>query len=220
MLKKLRKTLNKEFKKRYDKMESHYLGLENRIYTTIEDRLSNLEEKFEDLSTLIRDEIRFRKERNEDKLEDIEAEGTDIVFSETVGEIKEAIADEINDTKEDVKEKVEEVKEKVQQAKEAVTKKLKKAKKDAQEVKEDVQEYVEHVKDTVEEIVSGQEDDLTAIKGLGSKMAEKLAAEGITSFNQLAGMTAEEVEALDAKIKSFAARFKRYDWGQQAKDLK
>ena len=46
MLKKLRKTLSKEFKKRYEKMEGQYLGLENRIYTTIEERLDNLEKKF------------------------------------------------------------------------------------------------------------------------------------------------------------------------------
>ncbi len=72
MLKKLRKTLGKEFKKRYDKMESHYLGLENRIYTTIEERLSVLEMKFEELSDLIKEEVRHRKERNEDKIEEIE----------------------------------------------------------------------------------------------------------------------------------------------------
>jgi predicted flap endonuclease-1-like 5' DNA nuclease len=31
-------------------------------------------------------------------------------------------------------------------------------------------------------------------------------------------MTEKEVDALDEKIKSFAARFRRYEWGKQAKE--
>ena len=61
MLKKLKKTLSEEFKKRYDKMESHYLGLENRIFTTIEQRIDVLEEKLEELSALFKEELQSRK---------------------------------------------------------------------------------------------------------------------------------------------------------------
>lgn len=215
MLKKLKKTLSKEFKKRYDKMESHYLGLENRIYTTIEERLTVLEVKFEELSDLIKDEVRHRKERNEDKLEDIEIEDDRTIFSEQVDDVKEAIEAKIKEAKETVTEKVEEVSKQVDKAKKMVVEKLKNGKKVAKKTEKKVKKVViEKVEDISEKV----EDDLTTLKGLGEKMAEKLAHEGITSYQQLAKMTNKEVNELDEKIKSFAARFKRYDWGEQAKN--
>lgn len=215
MLKKLRKTLSKEIKHRYEKMESRYLGLENRIYTTIEDRLTLLEAKFDDLSELIKDEVRFRKERNEDKLEDIDQEEEGATFSETVEDVKEMIDETIKDTKEKVKEAKEVVNEKVEEAKKIVASKLKKGKKGKTKAEKKVKATAKKVKKAVKEI---EENDLTAIKGLGEKMSEKLKAEGITSFQQLAKMTEKDVNALDEKIKSFAARFKRYEWGKQAKE--
>ncbi|MBL4650164.1 MAG: hypothetical protein JKY03_10565 [Aureispira sp.] len=219
MLKKLRKTLSKEIKNRYEKMEGRYLGLENRIYTTIEDRLTLLESKFDDLSELIRDEVRFRKERNEDKLEDIDQEDDGALFSETVEEVKEIIDEKIKDTKEKVKEAKEAVSEKVEEAKKMVTSKLKKGKKvkakAEKKIEKKVKEAAKKIKEVAEEI---ENNDLTIIKGLGDKMAEKLIAEGITSFQQLAKMTEKDVNALDEKIKSFAARFKRYEWDKQAKE--
>ncbi|BDS14331.1 hypothetical protein [Aureispira anguillae] len=219
MLKKLRKTLNKEFKKRYEKMESHYLGLENRIYTTIEERLSTLEVKFEELSELIKDEVRYRKERNEDKIEEREfdhydAEEETTLFSEKVEDVKDVIEAKIKEAKETVNEKVEEVAKQVDKAKKIVTEKLKKGKK----VKEEATSQIKEVVENIEESVGAIEDDLTTLKGLGEKMAEKLAAEGITTYQQLAKMTEKQADELDEKIKSFAARFKRYDWKQQAKD--
>jgi predicted flap endonuclease-1-like 5' DNA nuclease len=80
---------------------------------------------------------------------------------------------------------------------------------------EELKKYQYTVKKAVKEI---ENNDLTAIKGLGEKMSEKLKAEGITNFQQLAEMTEKEVDALDEKIKSFAARFRRYEWGKQAKE--
>lgn len=219
MLKKLRKTLSKEIKHRYEKMESRYLGLENRIYTTIEDRLTLLEAKFDDLSELIKDEVRSRKERNEDKLEDIDQEEEGTPFSETVEEVKEIIDERIKDTKEKVKEAKEVVNEKVEEAKKMVASKLKKGKKAKAKAEKKVEKKVKEVAKKVKKAAQKVEDnDLTAIKGLGEKMSEKLNAEGITSFQQLAKMTEKEVDALDEKIKSFAARFKRYEWGKQAKE--
>lgn len=222
MLKKLRKTLSKEFKARYEKMESHYLGLENRIYTTIEDRLSVLEVKFEELSELIKDEVRYRKERNEDKLEDMDQEEDGTLFSETVDDVKEVIGATIKEAKETVTEKVEEVTKQVDKAKKIVAEKLKKGKKKAGKAKKEVEYKVENTVDKVEkkaEQVSDKVvDDLTTLKGLGEKMSEKLTNEGITSYKQLATMTHRQVDELDDKIKSFAARFRRYDWGNQAKN--
>lgn len=207
MLKKLRKTLSKEIKSRYEQMESRYLGLENRIYTTIEDRLTLLESKFDDLSDLIKDEIRHRKERNEDKLEEMDYEYGEPNFSETVEEVKEIIDEAIQDTKGKVNDKVEE-------AKKTVKSKLKKGKKVKAKAEKEIDKKVKEVVKKVEE----GKDDLTTLKGLGEKIAEKLKAEGITTYNQLAAMTQKDVDALDEKIKSFAARFKRYDWGTQAKE--
>jgi large subunit ribosomal protein L21 len=219
MLKKLRKTLSKEIKHRYEKMEGRYLGLENRIYTTIEDRLTLLESKFDDLSELIKDEVRFRKERNEDKLEDIGQDDDDAPFSETVEEVKEIFDETIKDTKEKVKEAKEAVTEKVGEARKLVASKLKKGKKAKAKAEKEIEKKVKvaakKVKEVAEEI---ENNDLTVIKGLGEKMAEKLKEEGVTSFQQLARMTEKEVNALDGKIKSFAARFNRYEWDKQAKE--
>jgi large subunit ribosomal protein L21 len=219
MLKKLRKTLSKEIKHRYEKMEGRYLGLENRIYTTIEDRLTLLESKFDDLSELIKDEVRFRKERNEDKLEDIGQDDDGAPFSETVEEVKEIFDETIKDTKEKVKEAKEAVTEKVGEARKLVASKLKKGKKAKAKAEKEIEKKVKvaakKVKEVAEEI---ENNDLTVIKGLGEKMAEKLKEEGVTSFQQLARMTEKEVNALDGKIKSFAARFNRYEWDKQAKE--
>lgn len=225
MLKKLRKTLSKEIKSRYEQMESRYLGLENRIYTTIEDRLTLLESKFDDLSDLIKDEIRHRKERNEDKLEEMDHEYGEPNFSETVEEVKEIIDEAIQDTKEKVNEKVKGAKEvvndKVEEARKTVKSKLKKGKKAKAKAEKKIDTKVREAAEKVREVakkIEEDKDDLTALKGLGEKIAEKLKAEGITTYNQLAAMTQKDVDALDEKIKSFAARFKRYDWGTQAKE--
>lgn len=223
MLKKLRKTLSKEIKSRYEMMESRYLGLENRIYTTIEDRLTVLESKFDHLSDLIKEEVRNRKERNEGKLEEIETEGDEQMFSDTVEEVKEIIDETIKETKSKVNVKVKDAKtavnKKVEEAQKMVASKLKKGKKAKDNVEKKVdkkiKETAKKVKEVAEEI---ENDDLTKITGLGEKMAEKLKAEGITSFVQLSKMTQKEVKALDDKIKSFAARFKRYEWDKQAKE--
>ena len=63
-------------------------------------------------------------------------------------------------------------------------------------------------------------NDLTKIKGLGEKISDKLSAEGIVSFDQLAKLSNKELKALDGKIKGFAARYKRYEWSKQANELK
>ncbi len=55
-------------------------------------------------------------------------------------------------------------------------------------------------------------DDLTALTGVGPAAAEKLNAAGITSFAQLAGLSADDVAAIDSiKIKDA--------WIDQAKEL-
>lgn len=217
MFKKIKKTLGKEFKKRYEQLEGQYLGLENRVYSTIEARMNMLEEKFEELSDLLKEELRARRTRNEEKLEEMEADeddDDDVLFSETMEEMKEALSDDLKEVKESIAEKTEAVSKQVKKATKMVTGTIKKAtqKKDPKSKKETNPSDKKEGKNAP--------DDLSKIKGLGEKLAEKLAEQGITSYNQLASLTQKEVEALDEKIKSFAARFARYEWAAQAKELK
>lgn len=204
MLKKLKKTLNDEFKKRYEKMEGRYLGLENRIYTTIENRLANLEHKFEELSDLLKEELHHRKEQNYDKIE--EMDGFDGSIDESIVEkvelVKVAINTKIKDAKDKVDQTVEEVSQKVKKVKKTVSGKLKKGKKKSKKNKESV---------TV------KTDDLTKIKGLGLKITEQLSKHGVVNFEQLANLTAAEMIPIDESIKGFKARYERYDWRNQAK---
>ncbi|MEL6475555.1 MAG: 50S ribosomal protein L21 [Pseudomonadota bacterium] len=61
-------------------------------------------------------------------------------------------------------------------------------------------------------------DDLTKMKGLGKVMAEKLAAEGVTTFAQIAAMSDADIEALEEKIGA-KGKFEKNEWVAQAKDL-
>lgn len=62
-------------------------------------------------------------------------------------------------------------------------------------------------------------DDLTRIKGLGPKLAALLGEFGITTFAQIAALTPEEVERIDAKLGRFAGRITRDQWVEQARLL-
>lgn len=59
-------------------------------------------------------------------------------------------------------------------------------------------------------------DDLTRMKGVGPRLGEKLNSVGITSFAQLAALTPEEANALDAKLGDFQGRIHRDRWIEQA----
>ncbi len=222
MLKKLKKTLTKEFAKRYDQLEERYLNIENKVYSTLEDRLASLEQKFDELSDLLIEEIRTRRQQNEEKQAQKSSDSASsdnedgFDFSEKVAEAKKAVANRIKDIKEDIEDKVEDIKEDVEEQVEKVSKKIAKGVKKA---KNKAKKGSKEVKKKVEEVVQEANDDLTAINGLGEKFAEKLKAEGVTSFEQMASLTKQQVQALDAKIKSFAARYERYEWGKQARDL-
>ncbi|MDG1825248.1 MAG: 50S ribosomal protein L21 [Henriciella sp.] len=61
-------------------------------------------------------------------------------------------------------------------------------------------------------------DDLTVMKGLGKVFAEKLNAEGITTYAQIAKMSAKAVADLEEKIGA-VGKFEKNDWVAQAKDL-
>ena len=61
-------------------------------------------------------------------------------------------------------------------------------------------------------------DDLTKMKGLGKVMAEKLTGEGITSFAQIAALSADEITTLEEKIGA-AGKFEKNEWVAQAAEL-
>jgi predicted flap endonuclease-1-like 5' DNA nuclease len=52
-------------------------------------------------------------------------------------------------------------------------------------------------------------DDLVRLKGVGPKLADLLHARGFIRFEQLAHLTPEEIDLLDAQLGPFAGRIKR-----------
>lgn len=66
--------------------------------------------------------------------------------------------------------------------------------------------------------IDDAEDDLTEIKGIGPKMAEKLYEQGIKNFARLAEMNTKFAEELDETLKA-QGRILREDWIGQAKKL-
>jgi predicted flap endonuclease-1-like 5' DNA nuclease len=60
------------------------------------------------------------------------------------------------------------------------------------------------------------EDQLTRMKGVGPKLAERLNALGITRFDQIAALSPEEASALDAQLGTFQGRMQRDRWIEQA----
>ncbi|GAA4042362.1 hypothetical protein [Parerythrobacter jejuensis] len=62
-------------------------------------------------------------------------------------------------------------------------------------------------------------DDLTRIKGVGSKLVVLLKENGVTSFAQIADWSEAEIDAIDDKLGRFSGRIRRDDWVKQAKLL-
>jgi predicted flap endonuclease-1-like 5' DNA nuclease len=60
---------------------------------------------------------------------------------------------------------------------------------------------------------------LTALKGVGPKVAERLGALGVTGIDQLAALSPEEAAALDAQLGAFQGRMARDRWVEQARLL-
>jgi predicted flap endonuclease-1-like 5' DNA nuclease len=62
----------------------------------------------------------------------------------------------------------------------------------------------------------GGADDLTRMKGVGPKLAERLNALGVTSFAQIAALSPQDAAALDAQLGTFQGRIHRDRWIEQA----
>lgn len=61
-------------------------------------------------------------------------------------------------------------------------------------------------------------DDLTRISGVGPVIVGKLAAMGITSFQQIADFTPEDIERVDNEL-NFKGRIERDEWLKQATEF-
>ena len=59
-------------------------------------------------------------------------------------------------------------------------------------------------------------DDLTRIKGVGPKLAATLGSMGVTTLDQIAAWTDEDVARIDAQLGRFQGRIERDDWRTQA----
>ena len=65
----------------------------------------------------------------------------------------------------------------------------------------------------------GPPDDLQKLKGVGPKLVQLLNENGITRFDQIAALTPNEVEFLDAKLGAFKGRLSRDRVVEQASYL-
>ncbi|HEX9947619.1 MAG TPA: hypothetical protein VGA98_08770 [Allosphingosinicella sp.] len=66
---------------------------------------------------------------------------------------------------------------------------------------------------------SGPPDNLRLLKGVGPKLAAQLNEFGITRFDQLAGLTENEVAMLDKRMGAFEGRIARDRLAEQARYL-
>ncbi len=62
-------------------------------------------------------------------------------------------------------------------------------------------------------------DDLKVVSGIGPQMEKLLNSFGITSWEQLAALTPEEVATVDAALEDFPGRITRDEWVEQAQDI-
>jgi predicted flap endonuclease-1-like 5' DNA nuclease len=64
-----------------------------------------------------------------------------------------------------------------------------------------------------------EKDDLQRVNGIGTFIEEKLNVLGIFTFRQIANMTPEIEEQVNAAIEFFSGRIKRDNWVKQAKEI-
>lgn len=66
---------------------------------------------------------------------------------------------------------------------------------------------------------AGEADDLRRIKGVGPKLVALLHGFGVTRYSQIAAWTDADIDAMDARLGTFAGRIRRDSWVEQAKLL-
>jgi predicted RecB family nuclease len=68
------------------------------------------------------------------------------------------------------------------------------------------------------ETIAAAATDVSLIGGVGPKIKEQLASEGLTTLAQIAALSDDELAAIDAKL-GFKGRSVREDWLAQAREL-
>lgn len=66
---------------------------------------------------------------------------------------------------------------------------------------------------------SASGDDLKKIKGIGPALEKQLNAIGIHSFQQIAQLSAKDIEKIEEQMNGFSGRIERDQWIAQAKTL-
>ena len=64
-----------------------------------------------------------------------------------------------------------------------------------------------------------EKDDLTLIKGVGPKLAERLNRLGITRYRQIAILRDQDLDKVNDAIGMVKGRIHHLEWRQQAKEL-
>lgn len=64
-----------------------------------------------------------------------------------------------------------------------------------------------------------EDQPITLLKGLGPKLTQKLAEHGITTVGDMAGLSEQQAQALDAQLGAFSGRMARDRWLEQARLL-
>jgi predicted flap endonuclease-1-like 5' DNA nuclease len=63
-----------------------------------------------------------------------------------------------------------------------------------------------------------ESDDLTAIRGIGPRLAARLAGVGVVTFRQLADLGEAEITRLQAELGTFVHRMEKDRWQEQARE--
>ncbi len=73
--------------------------------------------------------------------------------------------------------------------------------------------------ESTEAVASPADGHVTQLKGLGPKVAGRLAEQGIKTVGQIAALDADQAQALDARLGPFSGRMERDRWIEQARFL-
>ena len=73
-----------------------------------------------------------------------------------------------------------------------------------------------HIHEARQQERSASADDLTRIKGVGPKLAARLAELGVTRFEQIASWSEADIDRIDAQLGTFQGRIRRDSWVEQA----
>lgn len=66
---------------------------------------------------------------------------------------------------------------------------------------------------------SGEQENLTRIKGVGPRLAAQLGELGVTSLSQIAAWSEADIDRIDAQLGRFQGRIRRDAWVEQARLL-